>query len=183
MTEHQSYHEIYNLYKKLVYTVAFNCCHDAATAESVTQDVFSALYIHYDKVDKEKVRAWLIVTAKNQALNYKKKQDRELLLIDDEKHESKELPATSFPSAEEEMLRREREKQAHDLHEKICMGLMETNPRWYQAVDLVYHLGMPQAEVAAELNMNLQSLHSMLHRVREWIRKEYGVEYHEMNQE
>ena len=54
---------------------------------SVTQDVFSALYIHYDKVDKEKVRAWLIVTAKNQALNYKKKQDRELLLIDDEKHE------------------------------------------------------------------------------------------------
>ncbi len=49
---------------------------------------------------------------------------------------------------------------------KSAGGLMETNPRWYQAVDLVYHLGMPQAEVAAELNMNLQSLHSMLHRVR-----------------
>lgn len=183
MTEHQSYHEIYNLYKKLVYTVAYKVCQDAATAESVTQDVFSALYIHYDKVNKEKVRAWLIVTARNHALNYKKKQDRELLLIDDEKHESKEFHATSFLSAEEEAMRREREKQVHDLHEKICMDLLEKNPRWYQAIDLVYHLEMPQAEVAAEMNMNLQSLHSMLHRVKEWLQKEYGVEYHEMNQE
>ena len=67
------------------------------------------------------------------------------------------------------------------LHEKIFSGLMEKNPRWHDAIVLVYYMNIPQEKAAEILGMRTQALYTMIHRAKKWIRKKYGAEYEEMN--
>lgn len=48
---------------------------------------------------------------------------------------------------------------------------------------LVYYMELPQAKAAEMMGIRVQTLHAMLHRMKKWIRKKYGVEYEEMNRE
>ena len=57
------------------------------------------------------------------------------------------------------------------------------NPRWYEAMVLVYYMDMPQVKAAELMGINLRTLHSLLHRAKNWIKKNYKVEYEEMNRE
>jgi DNA-directed RNA polymerase specialized sigma24 family protein len=57
------------------------------------------------------------------------------------------------------------------------------NPRWYEAMVLVYYMDMPQVKAAELMGINLRTLHSLLHRAKNWIKKNYKAEYEEMNRE
>ena len=69
------------------------------------------------------------------------------------------------------------------LHKKISEEMNKKNPRWYEAMVLVYYMDMPQVKVAELMGVNLRTLHSLLHRAKNWIKKNYKVEYEEMNRE
>lgn len=58
---------------------------------------------------------------------------------------------------------------------------MEKNPRWHDAIVLVYYMNIPQEKAAEILGMHTQALYTMIHRAKKWIRKKYGAEYEEMN--
>ena len=53
----------------------------------------------------------------------------------------------------------------------------------HDAMILVYYMELPQAKAAEMMGLRVQSLHAMLHRMKKWIRKKYGVEYEEMKKE
>ena len=109
---------------------------------------------------------------------YKKKHDREILSVDDEEYTDDE---PYRESTEEEYAENELERERARLHDRIFQGLMEKNPRWYEAVFLAYYMEIPQEKVAQMMDIRLGVLHSILHRAKKWIRKTYGVEYEEMN--
>ena len=179
LTGNREFKEIYEKYKNLVLKAAYIYSgNNYDVAEDITQDTFLKLYTKFDDLKGGNLSAWLFTTAKNAALNYKKKHDREILSVDDEEYTDDE---PYRESTEEEYAENELERERARLHDRIFQGLMEKNPRWYEAVFLAYYMEIPQEKVAQLMDIRLGVLHSILHRAKKWIRKTYGVEYEEMN--
>ena len=179
LTGNREFNEIYEKYKNLVLKAAYIYSgNNYDVAEDITQDTFLKLYTKFDDLKGGNLSAWLFTTAKNAALNYKKKHDREILSVDDEEYTDDE---PYRESTEEEYAENELERERARLHDRIFQGLMEKNPRWYEAVFLAYYMEIPQEKVAQMMDIRLGVLHSLLHRAKKWIRKTYGVEYEEMN--
>ena len=179
LTGNREFNEIYEKYKNLVLKAAYIYSgNNYDVAEYITQDTFLKLYTKFDDLKGGNLSAWLFTTAKNAALNYKKKHDREILSVDDEEYTDDE---PYRESTEEEYAENELERERARLHDRIFQGLMEKNPRWYEAVFLAYYMEIPQEKVAQMMDIRLGVLHSILHRAKKWIRKTYGVEYEEMN--
>lgn len=179
LTGNRDYNEIYEQYKNLVLQVAYIYSgRDYHAAEDIAQDILLKLYEGYDDFDKEKIKAWLSVVAKNMAINYMKKRDKEYFSEDYDSIAENELMTESI---EDEYMENVHDREAKSLHDQILEGLMEKNPKWYEAILLAYYVKMPQAKVAEQMGMTIQVLHSTLHRAKEWIRKTYGVEYEEMS--
>lgn len=179
LTGNREFNEIYEKYKNLVLKAAYIYSgNNYDVAEDITQDTFLKLYTKFDDLKGGNLSAWLFTTAKNAALNYKKKHDREILSVDDEEYTDDE---PYRESTEEEYAENELERERARLHDRIFQGLMEKNPRWYDAVFLAYYMEIPQEKVAQMMDIRLGVLHSILHRAKKWIRKTYGVEYEEMN--
>ena len=115
-------------------------------------------------------------------MNYRKKTGREVLGSNDRnEEETAEEPIRE--SVESEYFDKILSGEKKELHERIVSALMEKNPRWYEAIMLVYHLETPQAKAAEIMGIRVEVLHSILHRAKKWIKKKYGVEYEEMNRE
>ena len=185
LTENREFNEIYEQYKNLILKAAYTYSGSYSAAEDITQDTFLKLYMGYDSMKKKNISSWLFTTAKNAALNYKKKHSREIFEIDEnwDSEEDTEKYEAQVKSAEEQFLEDELQKQRLELHEKIFTNLMEKNERWYDAIVLVYYMEMPQAKAAELMGIRLEVLHSLLHRAKKWIKKKYGTEYEEMNRE
>lgn len=181
LTGNCEFNRIYEQYKNLVMKTAYMYSGSYEEAEDITQDTFLKLYIGFDDFRKDNIPSWLYTTAKNRALNYKKKAGKEILDSGDSKEETADDP--SRESTEEEYFNHILADDKKKLHECIVSGLMEKNPRWYEAIMLVYYLETPQAKAAEIMGIRLQVLHSLLHRAKKWIRKKYGVEYEEINRE
>lgn len=177
LTGNREFNEIYEKYKNLVLKAAYvysgNNYH---AAEDITQETFLKLYIRFEDLKTGNVPAWLTTTAKHAALNYREKHSHEILSIDGE--EPPEEPRGK--STEEEHSENATERDRLKLHNRIFTELREKNARWYEAVYLAYYMEIPQERVAEMMGMRLGTLHALLSRARNWIRKTYGVEYEEM---
>lgn len=156
---------------------------DFSAAEDIMQDTFMALYRDIDDKEYSNVQSWLYTTAKHKALNYKKKLAKEVpyIVVDPETEEESAVVEPSRESTEEEYLEELTEKERLELHEHIFTALMEKNPRWHEAIYLTCCLKIPQKEAARKMNMSADAFYVMLHRARNWIEKEFGVEYDELN--
>lgn len=183
MTKNHIFNEIYEKYKNLVLKVAYRYSEDFDAAEDIMQETFLALYRDMDDKEYSNIQSWLYTTAKHSALNYKKKSEREVSYItkDPETEEESLIVEPSRESTEEEYMEEVAEEGRVQLHERVFAGLMETNPRWHEAVMLVCCLQIPQAEAAEKMNISTEAFYVMLHRARNWIKKKYGVEYDELN--
>lgn len=171
----QSFNAVYELYADKIYRTALYYSKDIDAAEEITQEVFLKLYIHGDNIkDWNKVLAWMKLTAKNIALNHYKKSRREL---PNEDIVTLKDGIFSSCSVEEEVSLKQYNQEKQELVEEILYHLYEENPLWYHATVLAYCFDKPQKEVAEELQMELQALHSMLYRVRQWIKKHYRSVY------
>lgn len=178
LTENREFDEIYGKYKNLVLKVAYNYSGNRDVAEDITQSTFLQLYIFYDDMNHSNIKSWLFTTAKNYALNYKKKMKHEVLengIMDDS------VIQESSESAEDQVMEELLDLDRAELHERIFEAMMMKNRRWYDAITLSYYLEIPQPKVAEQMGIRLEVLHSLLHRAKDWIKKTFGVEYDELN--
>lgn len=178
LTENHEFDEVYGRYKNLVLKAAYTYSGNYDVAEDITQITFLQLYIYYNDMNHSNIKSWLFTTAKNRALNYRKKASREILKDEMAKEG---IIQDMKESAEDEFMEIHRDLNRSELHEKIFLALMEKNQRWYDAITMAYYLEIPQAKVAEEMGIRIEVLHSILHRAKEWIKKEFGVEYDELN--
>lgn len=176
LTDNHEFDKVYEQYKNLVLKTAYIYSGDYSAAEDITQETFLQLYIYFSSLKPEKIKAWLCITAKNRALNYRKKVDR--ISLRDESEAGSECRETSA-GADEIFIKRQKSQDALGLHERILAALYEKNERWYQAFLLVYYLEISQAKAAEEMEIRVEVLHSILHRTKRWIKKTFGVEYDE----
>lgn len=178
-TGNREFNEIYEQYKNLVLKAAYMYSGDNSdVAEDITQDTFLKLYVNFEELKRGNIPSWLFTTAKNEAINLRKKSQREVLVGEREEIERSSTPCES---AEDKYLKSERKEENGRLHEQIFSELLDKNKRWHDAILLVYYMDIPQAKAAEMLGMRTQALQTMLHRAKKWIQKKYGVEYEEMN--
>ena len=178
MKEKLTYYEVYDRYKNLVLKVAYDYSGDFDAAEDIMQNTFLKLYMYFENMRQDNLKAWLYTTAKHAAINYRRKADKEVL----EESEDSTIDRLSgvADSAEAEVFCRKGKEEAACLHERIMTDMMGKNPRWHEAIMMVYVMEIPQTKVAEKMGISVNVLYSMLHRAKEWIQKEYGVEYQEM---
>ena len=115
------------------------------------------------------------------AINYKRGLEREVLYGDLLYEESEEF--VSDYDLEEDFIRRLYEEECRELTENIFADLYHMNPRWYDALTITYYLGKPQKEVAEIMGMKIGTLHSVLHRAKKWIRKNYEEQFNHLHEE
>lgn len=185
MTENIGFNKIYNDYKNLVLKAAHLYTGDLDAAEDIMQDTFLALYRDMsdkgieDIAEYANIQSWLFTTAKHRALNHRKKIAR--IISADAAEGSDVIQEPASESLESEYLSEMTEKMRGEFHERIFTALMEKNERWHEAVMMICYLDIPAAEAARRLHMTENALYVMMHRARNWIQNEFGVEYQELN--
>lgn len=173
-----TYEEAYHAYKNLVLKIAYKHTGNLDTAEEIMQETFLKLYVHETSEPDTNIKGWLCAVAENMAKNYKKKMYREI--FDESVGEQARTVRKEFEAGPEEyFLDIESEEEIYQLHVTIMEALMEKNPKWFDALMLVYYLKVPQAEAAKEMGMTVRAMHSMLHRAKDWVKKQYMAEYEE----
>lgn len=164
----KSFEELYNEYKNFVLQTAWYYTENDEIAKDIMQSTFLKLYIHYDHLEQTHIKRWLAVTARNLALNEEKRREKEIL--DDDIVMTSDL-YVSTEKLEDAYWEEERHKELFYLEKNMFAALYKQNERWYQAVTLAYCLHWPQQDVADEMDMSLESIHSMLRRARKWLEK------------
>ena len=116
LTGNREFNESYENYKNLILRTAYTYSGNREAAEDITQETFLKLYIGYDSMKKENIPSWLYTTAKNMALNYKKKAKWEVLAMEDDESA---VPEPGTKSKEDEYLEDELKRKRNVLHKKI----------------------------------------------------------------
>lgn len=169
-----TFDDIYKANSNLVFRTAMHFSKNYHTAEEITQNTFVQLFLNPDVMKRTNVKSWLLTVTKHQALNIRTKRERETL------EEDMALIRDVWEWAEDPgdiILTKERKEDLAEFCDTILQKLYDENTRWYEAIVSVYCLEMPQKEVAAEMNMSVDSLQSMLYRARNWIKKNFMEEY------
>ncbi len=185
MTENIGFNKVYNDYKNLVLKAAHIYTGDLDTAEDVMQETFLALYSDMSEKGIENIeeysniKSWLYTTAKHRAINYRKKTNK--VISADSEEGADAMQSAVSESMESMYLNEMTEKMRSDLHERIFTALMKKNKRWHEAIMMICYLGVPTEEAAGRLRMTENALYVMMHRARNWIQNEFGVEYEELN--
>lgn len=158
-----------------VYKAAFHYSGNHHEAEEIAQTVFMKLYMNLDNINMNAVSAWLLVTAKHMALNYKR-QERRIILCEEVKYDVKDNAGTEA-STEENYIRKLCQKKYWNFAKDIFADLYRLNPRWYDALTITYLLEKPQREVADIMGVKVETLYSMLYRAKKWIKRNYKEQF------
>lgn len=169
----------YEKYRWMVFKVAMKYSVDVDTAQDITQEVFITLMHHIDDIKEEShLKRWLAVTTKNKALNYKRDSKAEQVKEYIEETLNHEL--SYVPSLESEYLESMMADEKDHFVQDILGELKNHNERWYEAVKRVYYFGKRQKDVAEEMGVSPEMLHSALQRARKWMRNMYRERYEEI---
>lgn len=172
---------VYEENVEIVYRTALKYTGNHHSAEEITQNVFMKFYTAMDNIRLKAARPWLILTTKNMSLNWKRDGKWEYPVGEFTEDQEGEISG-DIKSPEDIFMRRLLEQESAELTEDIFAVLYEKNRRWYEAVTMAYVLEKPQKEVAAYMNMDIKSFHSMLYRAKQWIREYYEKRYEELNE-
>lgn len=165
---------IYEQHKAKIFQTAMMYTKEWHTAEDITQEAFLRYYIYMEHASIDNTRQWLLTTTRNIALNYRRDRSREQLADFEEFGEDK---MDCSESTETIFFRKLWKREVFTSTITILDALYEKNRRWYDAVTLVYCMERPQKEVAECMGVNLDTLHSMLYRARNWIKEYCREEY------
>ena len=69
-----SYTEAIDRYRQRVFSFAYYSLRTREDAEDITQDVFIKLWQHWNKIDHERLGAWLMRVAHNAVVDHVRKQ-------------------------------------------------------------------------------------------------------------
>ena len=173
----QAFEYLYETYHKDIYRVSLYYTKDEYIAQDIAQKVLFELYLHFDNVDMEKVRAYLMRATRNTCFNWLRDTNREI-----RQDSFQTLPEDSMltRSIEDIYMHQEQSKSEIKFFAHIMKCLREENESWYEILNLVYCLGMSREEAAEELGITLQVLYSKLYRAKQWIKRHFEEEYHEL---
>lgn len=146
-------------YQRLVYTVAMRAGHDAHVAADVFQTVFARLLEHLPRIaDPARLQAWIVTTAKREALLLRRRGERSVSMTRDSGDDADGTPewdiADDAPLAEQSL---DDLQQAHRLR----LGLERLDRRCRELLGLLFRDeddAVGYDEVARRMDMPVGSI-------------------------
>ena len=169
------FEQIYADFRNDVYKIAMYYKVDEHVAQDITQRAFMGLYINFENTKPEKMRCSLFRSARNMAFNWLRDNKR---LRNGQIEDLNDIKVSDI-SVEEWFLRTSEKRHAKILSDDIMMELYSRNKRWYEAIMLSYYMELPEAEVAARMNISPDVLYNRICRAKKWIRATYKEKYEE----
>lgn len=173
-TKEERFDAIYRAYQNDVYKISLYYTKDAYAAEDIAQQVFYKFYQHFENVNPERIRAYLLRSARNYSYNWLRDSKRE---VQGEFLENIPEEKQLQQGVEERYMWIERHKENRALANKIMERLRQENESWYDIITLIYCLEKSHEEVCDELDITRDVLYSKIYRAKRWIQKTYEEEY------
>lgn len=165
---------VYREYRDLVFQTAVMYTHNPSDAEDIVQEAFVRYYIYRAHSEVNSPKNWLLVTAKNLALNHLKHRAYERVLNEEERME---LLLEPEPDAADVFFENMWKREQLEYTDRILEAVRLRNRKWYDALICAYCMEMPRQEIADCMGISLNALASMLKRAKKWIRDHYREEY------
>ncbi|MHB0859538.1 MAG: RNA polymerase sigma factor [Anaerolineae bacterium] len=160
--------ELYDRYGRLVFSLAVDSVGDAATAEEITQDVFTSVWVkaHTYRADQARVRTWLTSIARHRAIDALRRKG-----VRPEGHAiawtsmvSSAIPSTGSPEESVE-LSEQRQRVRADiarLPEEQRLVLSMAFYQGYTHRQIAETLGHPLGTVKTRIRLAMQKLRDSL---------------------
>lgn len=168
---------IYLEYANEVYHFARSLTKNSETAKDLMHKAFMQYLLHMTDGNIEYPKAYLFRTVRNLAYNLTRDtkyeaQEEELDVLDD-------MGRVAL-GIDYEYVEKEETMERKLFCNSIMDHVREHNEEWYDVLNKVYCLDIPQEEVAEELGISRDALYSKLRRARDWVRKNYEKEYNDI---
>lgn len=141
---------MYDRFKRLVFSISFQCVRDQAIAEDLTQETFFRIWNRISSFDVERGRLepWVATIARNQAVDYLRSgRNTQQLSLDVVE------PGAALLSVESGALQTEREQL-------VGKALLTLNPEQREVIELTHFQGLTQMEIADYLKRPLGTIKS-----------------------
>lgn len=158
----QAFDQLMVRYQKLVCKIAIGYVKDRESALDVTQNVFTKVYQHLDRVRADGMfKPWLLRITYNESISFLRKRRPQEVDAEGVDYD----PAFAEDAEQEErMVKQETEGQ-------ILKGIEKLNPKYKMAVSLRYAEGMRVREIADVMGCSEGMVKSLLFRGVRQIRK------------
>jgi RNA polymerase sigma factor (sigma-70 family) len=169
--EPRAWRELVRRYRRLVFGIPQAMGLQAADADEVFQQTFSALLRDLPKLrDPDRLEAWLVTTSRRAALRLLRSERRRRRLAEDSVMDTSRLPGPVDPAEEIELLRRgERLRRAVESLGEPCrtivFGLFASPPRPYR--EMARELGLAAGSLGPTRGRCLERLRSRLDHARD----------------
>lgn len=143
---------LFTRYQRLIYTIARRAGLDKDQSEDILQYVFATLLEKLDTITQpERIRAWLVTTARREAWRLRQRERVAVLSLSDDGHTEALLDVLPIP---DNVLMRLEEQHL------VRLAVEMLDPRCQKMLNLLYYRPDPlsYAEVAAELGMSEGSI-------------------------
>ncbi len=177
-TKEEQFDAIYRAYHNDVYKISLYYTKNEAAAQDIAQNVFYQFYLHCDNINPERIRPYLVRSARNYSYNWLRDMKRE---VQSEFLENVPEDKVIKEGVEERYMWIEQRRENRKLVNKIMEGLRQENESWYDIINLIYCLEKSHDDVCDELDITKDVLYSKLYRAKRWLRKTYEKEYHKFN--
>jgi RNA polymerase sigma-70 factor, ECF subfamily len=143
----EAFHQLYERYAGRVLACARHLCRDAALAEDVAQEVFTAVWTRAGtfRPDRGNAPAWLFTLTRHKLVDHWRKTGKgaEVEALDDLR------PLAQAP-------------EEHDLSISLRQALAHASPEQREAIRIAYFDGLTYEETAARLALPLGTLKSRI---------------------
>lgn len=168
------FEEYFLRYKNLVIRMVMKKTGDYQLAQEICQQVFIALYMNYNTVPDDLVKAWLMRCTQNAIIDYIRK-------IHAKKHKHSEdtldVIETGNVVAHMKMNCIEESMDNRALTGRILREVKAVNELWYEALTMICIDGLTYAEAAEILNVSSEVMRARVYRARTYVREHFGSEY------
>lgn len=161
----QQFRELILRYQSRVFAVAIKVTNNQKDAEDISQEVFLQLYRSLGTFNgNSSFSTWIYRITMNKAIDYKRKQERQL----DQEPENMiaSLPETSILSPEEALLKNLDKELIHSY-------LIELPPAYRDVLKLYYFEELSYGEIAMKLNVAIKTVESRLYRAKRIIKDKH----------
>ncbi len=163
VTDEAAFVELYNEFFPVVYRFLLSKCRNGEMADEAVSRTFFNLYAHLGEYDESRgaFSTWLFRIAVNELRMLFRAKQRSL---DTSWDEGFDPPAPDHAGPEEQLLRKERERQLHE-------ALLRLPEREQKILEMTYWLKLSAEEVAGELGMTKDAVWAVLSRSRKTLKK------------
>ena len=170
----EDFDSVYSECRSEMLKAAMIYTHSLDDAEDIAQEALIRYYIYSAHRPVENPRSWLLVIAKNLAMNYLRHAQHERVLREEE---SMEILLESVEDTADVFVENMWRREILDYTDRVLEAVRAKNKKWYDALIYAYCMEMPRQDIADDMGISLDALMSMLGRAKKWIRKHYKDEY------